>query len=439
MTPARLRGGRTEEDDAYENLTATLALRYAPDELTEVALTGRMIESETELDSLAEDPDAFETTQQRFGRVMVRRALFDGVWEPTVAAYHAHYERDNIDRPDAVSLINGVVLDTGDRTKFEWRNDLYLLPDHVVSLGVETEEERFTDNQNTDFGFGFVITGQSQASARTNAAYVQDQFRWGERLHGTLGARVDRHEAFDPELTYRFAPAYALPWYGLRLKGALGTGFRAPALFELFGRTANSFGGIGTGNPGLRPEISRSVEAGFDAAPGAGRFTFGAVAFATAIEDLIVTQFAFPNSTAVNIGEASIRGFEAFVAGVLAPHLSARLDYTFLRAEDATDGTDLLRRPRHKVDLDLRWQPTPAAALALGLHYIGAHADVSFDTGGRVRKGGYTVVDLAGSYALTDDVRVTGRLENLLDRDYEVADGFRGFGRAVLVGLDTRF
>ncbi|NIQ93172.1 MAG: hypothetical protein GWN87_02360, partial [Desulfuromonadales bacterium] len=39
-----------------------------------------------------------------------------------------------------------------------------------------------------------------------------------------------------------------------------------------------------------------------------------------------------------------------------------------------------------------------------------------------------------GSYQLTDDFELTAHIENLTDRDYETADGFKGPGLEAFIG-----
>ena len=439
VTAARLRGGAAPEDDGYENLTGSLRLDYrlAPD--SEITLTARYIQTETELDPGPEDPDAFETTQQYFARVSARALFFDGLWEPTIALAHTHHDRDNVNRPDALAVTNSVIFNSGDRNKIEWRNDLFVHPDHVLTIGVESEAERFTDLQSANFGSGFTIAGATKADVRTNALYAQDQFTLSDRLFGAIGARIDDHDRFDRELTYRVAPVYWHRETDTRLKGAIGTGFRAPALFELFGSSFNSFGGIGTGDPNLNPETSRGWEIGFEQPLLAGAATFGATYYESQIKDLVVIAFAFPDSTTVNLNEAELSGVEAFVNLAPAPEIEAQFGYTYTRAEDGATGADLLRRPRHKVDLDVRAHPWPATTISVGMIYVGGHTDITFATGQIIKRGGYAVFDFAGHYDLTPAVRMSARVENLLDRDYEVADGFRGFGRRGHLGVSARF
>ena len=439
VTAERLRAGAASEPDAYENLTGILRLDYHPTPYGQITASARYIETDTDLDPIAEDPNAFEVTQQYFGRVAFRTLLFDGRHETTVALAHSHHDRDNIDRPDERSVTNSNIFDSGDRNKVEWVNDLYLHTDHIFKLGLELESERYTDLQHANFGSGFIISGASKADAVTRALYLQDQFSMFDDLFGTVGIRIDDHDQFKPELTFRFAPVYHFRVSSTRLKGSIGTGFRAPSLFELFGSSFNSFGGIGAGNPNLNPEKSQSWEFGIEQGFNDGQMSLGATYFESEIEDLVVVVFSGLDSNTANLNEAKLRGVEATMTFVPRPAWVLEAAYSYTRAEDKENGLDLLRRPKHKINLQFQAKPSSQATVDVRMVYIGKSTDVTFSTGQTVKRGGYTVVDVSGQHELSSQVRLTLHLENIFDRRYEVADGFRGPGRRGRLGLQTSF
>ena len=158
----------------------------------------------------------------------------------------------------------------------------------------------------------------------------------------------------------------------MRLHAAAGTGIRAPDALEI------AF----TDNPGLKPERSRSVEAGVDQALFGERVVAGATAFFNRYEDLIVAVGpAIANASQYrtdNISNARSRGVELSAALRPARGFDARVSYTFLSTEIlAVDnlgvapapfevGDPLLRRPRHQASFDLTWTRGPLVAFATG-------------------------------------------------------------------------
>jgi len=437
VTAARVRpAGARAEDDGYENFMASARLDAAVTDRIETSLIGRFLRTDSETDPEPEDPNARIIERQMFLRWRTAGRFFDDMWEPSVALNLTRYRQFPSNDPDSLSSTVRRTENTGQKLKAELQNDVHIADDNTLTLGAEAETETLQQTTRTEFpAFSFIVAGQSDDNVDNHALFLQDRFTLFGRLSGTLGVRRDEHQAFGGKTTWRSTLVYRHAATGSRLKASYGTGFRAPALFELFGRTANNFGGAFNGNPNLRPEESRGWEAGFEQALFAGKARVGATWFQSRIEDLIVCSI----TTCQNTSNARTRGVEVFAAGDIGQSLSARLDYTYTRAEDADTHTDLLRRPKHKADLDVTWRARPDTRLTLGISAISAQRDVDFQSGGDARTPGYVLVNLAGSYDVTPTLTAFARARNLFDTDYEVADGFRGTGLNVLAGLSARF
>ena len=54
----------------------------------------------------------------------------------------------------------------------------------------------------------------------------------------------------------------------------------------------------------------------------------------------------------------------------------------------------------------------------------GPQSDIGRESGITEKLGGYTVLNLAASYRLTDTWSLFGRIENATDTDYQSPDGF---------------
>jgi len=52
---------------------------------------------------------------------------------------------------------------------------------------------------------------------------------------------------------------------------------------------------------------------------------------------------------------------------------------------------------------------------------------------------GFVAANLSGSYALTEQVTLTGRIENLMDEGYQQVFGYGEPGRSAYVGLRLRY
>ena len=191
------------------------------------------------------------------------------------------------------------------------------------------------------------------------------------------------------------------------------------------------------GAPGLDPERSRGWDAGVDQILAASRVRLSGTVFGARFEDLIV----FGSGGYRNESEATARGLEATAAAVLVPGLELTASYTHTRAQAETgedSGKPLVRRPRHQGSILLDWTPSHKVDLALGLRQVGEREDLDFTVfpANRVTLDAYTLVRLAAGWRVADDIRVTGRIENLFDAAYEEVLDFGTAGRAAFVGVE---
>ena len=100
---------------------------------------------------------------------------------------------------------------------------------------------------------------------------------------------------------------------------------------------------------------------------------------------------------------------------------------------------DELRRPKHMLAVNLNFSPGSRANINLNVSYSGGHDDIFFPPfplpSERVRLDSYTLVDLAVSYRLTPTLQLIGRIENILDENYEDVVGFNTPGVGAYIGI----
>ncbi|MBM3504633.1 MAG: TonB-dependent receptor [Alphaproteobacteria bacterium] len=443
ITPPRFRSlaaGASDEADGYENGNGVFKVNFPLSDRSDVRLVGHHLRTAVDTDQPIEDRNATERTRQWFGRAEVRTRFLAGDVETTVGTAFTRHHRDTKNLPD-IANTRQVSNNLGLRHKIDVKNDYFGIDDHVLSLGLETEQEKLIDRQASNFS-GFIVRGTSDAEVRTNALFVQDHWTIRDNFTVTFGGRLDDHDAFGRAFTYRATPVYRLTSTATKFRGTYGTGFRAPALFQLFGFTANSIGGTFRGNPNLVPERAKGWELGAEQPLLGGVLTVGSVYFHSDVRNLIDTVFVFPNSQVRNLNDAEMEGFESFVAWRATPAVDVRLDHTFTRAENATTGGDLLRRPRHKLDGDVRYRVDESLTLSATGQFIGQTKDITGNPNASAvefYKGSYLLFGVAATLAVRDDVRLFVRADNVLNREYETADGLRGYGRGVFAGIGATF
>jgi vitamin B12 transporter len=304
-----------------------------------------------------------------------------------------------------------------DQDQFTWQNDVELSPGRIAA-GAEARRERVASDT---------------AYARTRRTVRSAFAAWtGDIDAHTLEAslRVDDDSQFGTQPSGRVGWGLALgpAW---RVSAAAGTGFKAPTFADLYFPFTDFGGGFTyAGNPNLEPERSRSVEAGVRYADGPWRA--GATVFAQRIRDLIATNAT--GSTVENINRARIDGL-TLDGSWRAGAWQASAQWTHQRALDEASDAWLLRRARNHARAALTWTDGPWRA---GAEWAasGARDDTDFATFGRVRLGGYGLVNLHGAWQITPEVTLAARLSNAGDRRYEQARHYATGGRNLFVSME---
>jgi len=307
---------------------------------------------------------------------------------------------------------------TGERIKYDWHAVTELAPHNHVVLGLEQQTERLK------------TTGLS-AENGNKAGFVELQTEFFRRLFLVASLRNDVNDQFGAHPTWRVAPALILPFTETKLKASYGTGFKAPTLSQLY-QDFPAFNFFA--NPNLRPEESTGYDAGFEQPLFGERVRFGATYFHNSITNLINFNATF--TSYANVGLATTEGTESFVAAKLTDRISLRADYSFTRAIDAATGQQLLRRPKEKWSATAIWTPIDPLTLSATVLRVSDWLDVSRDgmTTGLLAPG-YTIVNLRGDYALSDQIKLFGRIDNLFNRHYQNPTGFLAPGLGVYGGI----
>ncbi len=421
------------EADGYENTTLAGYLGYSFNPHAEFDLNLRHVDSETEIDETVCDPvtfvcrftddtDSHLETEFWLARAQGRYKAWDGQWTQRFGVSYTDYERSTFSGPEPASTTVNEDRFDGRKIKFDWQHDLSFHPLHLVTIGVETEEEKARTE------------GLDNASARTNAWYVQNQINPAGPFSVTLGLREDDHEKFGSKTTWRVTPSWRLA-SGTRLRASYGTGFKTPSLFELFD---NSFG---TANANLKPETSKGWDFGVDQDWFDGKWLASATYFKNDVDDLINCIFDPVTFTCpfVNIDRAETRGYELETRATPVEVFSLGLNYTRVRAVDKTTDLELLRRPRKKAVLFLDWRFLRSAGFRLSGRYVGERDDIDSGSFARTTLDSYTVLDAALHYDFTPQWRLTARVENLDDEKYEEIHGFGVAGRSGYLGVAYRY
>jgi vitamin B12 transporter len=287
----------------------------------------------------------------------------------------------------------------------DWQNDIQIGGGQLLTAGATVTREH---DSSLSFGTAFDDT------LDVREAYVQDAIERGAH-RWLLSARHTDHEAFGGHTTWNAAYGFQAT-AATRLTVAAGTAFRAPDATDRFG--------IG-GNPDLKPESARNVEAGVRHRLSDSQHVSLQV-FRTEITDLI--EFDFATSREVNIGKARIRGVEAGYE-YSRDQLRAAIEAVAQDPKSVTTDNPLPRRAKRSLTASVAWT---AARYQLGADLLaaGRRKDSDFSD---VYMGGYGLVNLSAAYWLTPEWVLRARAENVFDKKYELAADYNTAGRSYLL------
>ena len=330
----------------------------------------------------------------------------------------------------------------------------YLFPKGGFTAGYQYEVEN-----------AFLSALEGQHARRNNqAGYLDGRLRPWPRLTLGGGFRVEANDSFGtrgvPRVGLAFAARYGHDFWGAtRLRFSYGRGIKEPRLDQTFG-TDPCF----PGNPGLRPERSRTYDVGVEQRLASDRVRVSADYFDNRFRDVVSFTFCFSGApcpvapppgcppaeldfgfgTYFNTDLARARGTNVVLEARATRWLSLAGNYTYddsrvLQSPNAFDpatlaGNRLLRRPVHSGNLILNasfhhmnWN--------LASYFSGRRTDSDFLNLGLSSDAGYARFDFAGSYTVRHGVTLFGRVENLLDKEYQPTLGYPAYHRAYRLGM----
>jgi len=431
-------------NDDYRNLAASGRLDYQVTE--DASLKGIFHFVKTDLGlfnnnnfASQPDPNAREASTQYLGKLEWEQKILKN-WDYRISGSMFKEHIKDSDDVDSCTFF-GFPCDSRTRDRFRPR----------IDTGEFQTNYRFEDWSTTTFGVEYKrrsasTSGGIDKAIRNLGYYLQEQFQFlDRRLVMIPGIRLDDNQSFGTAWTPTFSAGYLVRETGTRLKAGYAKGFKAPTLNDLF--FPPGFGCPAFGNPNLGPEKSWELNAGVEQDLVQDRVKVGATYFHREVRDLIegrpIPGDPFGCFRAENVGSARFDGVELSLSIKLLDSLTVNANYTYLDW-DTADGK-LPRRPRNRGNVNLnylhdRWN------VNLGANIVGRRDDFrAASPFGNTTKAGYVIFDLASYYSLplrvpaVKDLTLFGKIENLLNKKYEEADGFRARPLNFLLGMRATF
>ncbi|PVA11730.1 TonB-dependent receptor [Pelagivirga sediminicola] len=396
------------EKDGFRQTTVDMTGEYAVTDSLTVGTALHYRDGKVEIDRF-NDPTGENYIEEWGARVF--STLEAGALTHTVS-----YTYFDIDRDDPGGFTRKF---TGERQTFDYLGTAELGAATTLSFGAEHVTEKFTNDADRGSEDNTAIKAELLVSPT-------------DRIDLSAALRYDDNSDFGGKTTGRLAAVWR-PVEDVAFRAVVGTGYRAPSLYERF-----SLYGL----PSLQPENSTSYELGVEKTFGTAGYVKATV-FYTTIDDLI--DFDFFNNGCNNgnqgcylqvLGETTSKGIELSGEFALTTGLSVFGAYTYNDAE--TDGQRLQRTPKHDLVVGLSNDFTDKLSAYVDVRHVADIIPSPFAPVGH-KVGDYTLVGAGMSYDVTEKAELYLRIENLFDEDYETAGGYNQPGRAAYVGLRATF
>ncbi|QXP91229.1 TonB-dependent receptor [Methylococcus capsulatus] len=412
------------ERDGYRNTTVSARIGGTPADDLELGWSLRYDDGFTKLDNYdfllrrpVDDPNYTGNANELYTRGFGTLKLFDSLWEQTVGMAYTRVDRqyDNAANPGDPFPFRAAYL--GEKIKGNWLNTLRPHETNTVSFGIDDEEDTMTIMEPSQFVEGYNTLGY----------FLEDQLNPFDGWSTTANVRHDHNNSVGGKTTWRVSQVWTLPLLETRLKANYGTGFKVPALAQLYDPLYD------TGNPNLRPETSTNWDIGVEQPFGqAVRGNAGIVYFNNRFKDLI--QFDPVAFRMENVNNATAEGVETYVELNPLAGLDLRGTYTYMDSRDQDTGTPLYQRARNKGAFDLNYRFDNGANIHANIVMVGPR----LSTGNRTAAG-YVVLDLAASYEVSDRLSLWTRVDNALNKWHEEVYGYGTTGAAAYGGLTLTY
>lgn len=299
----------------------------------------------------------------------------------------------------------------GTHQKLGYQGDINLFTRDTLTLGTDYTLEEAENSS------GF--SGNNE-----NYAYFANYIKGiGDNVTLDLGGRIDDHDRFGTQATYRTTLAYNIQPTNSKLHASLGTGFKAPTLYQLYDTSY--------GNKNLNPESSIGFDVGLTQKFLKEYVTTDVTYFHNKIDNLI--DFNNTTNKYFNVNKANIQGIELDANIKATEKLNFFGNYTFTDAYNHTTRLSLERRPKHLFNLGTDFQIDKFSTTLLG-KYVGNQ----LDNGTQYNKSFFTA-DIKTSYDVTDTVSLYGRVDNIFDTDYQEVLTYNTSGVAAYGGIRLKY
>lgn len=407
-------GFGSNERDGYDNATLHGVLGWQASDALRAELVLRYSDASAQFDRFG-DNDNVLYTEQMAGRFSLGFAPEGGVSH--LVAFNV-VSQNRADYAGGAPFIFGSRFD-GLRLRGEYQLQAGILGGTLIAGGDFEREEAATD--------------AIDAARELYGVFGEWSGQAGKDFFVSLGGRYDHEKNSGGHFSFRATAAFFADLMSAaeqaRFHASIGTGFRAPSLFERL----DAF----SGNQGLVEETGFGFDCGVEQAFFAGALDLSLTYFWQEIGDEIRFDpigFTYIQSDSTSLSQ----GVEFALSAALGEFASLDVSYTWTDAtvasSDAEDGLPRARRPEHMFAARLQHD------LADGRGHVALTASGAAGTEDgffifRTDLPDYVILGADAAWNLSDEVSLFVRGTNLLDADYQTVAGFNVAGPSLMAGM----
>ena len=246
----------------------------------------------------------------------------------------------------------------------------------------------------------------------------------------SVGARIIDHDKFSSHITYNFNWARDLS-SSLRVNGSYGSATNLP---DHYSNNLN----IVAGKTTLKPERSKNIEVGLSGDYGWGNF--GVKLYKSKVNDAF--GYVYKDGAVLahyeNVGIINMKGAELSIGtDLLGWDLNSTLDVgKAIQSAGDNAGLRKARRPNRSISLNLS---KTSGKWKRNINWIAKSRTQDKPDHSNGENGGYALLNLSTSYDFNENLTVYLNRNNALDKNYEMAKGYKTLGKTSTLGLTYTF
>jgi vitamin B12 transporter len=412
MNPAMNRLANPDKD-GYSNEHVSAKLDQKIDADFNVGLRLQSVRSQANFDSgnayAGDKPTDIHLLNSRNDQATVyARKAITADWVSTLDLSHASLGYEN--KKNSTLLNDGTLK--GIQDALRWGNSVHVRTQSSLSFGLDKSTDQY--NASGDYGYGMRREGLGYYAGWTekidrltlqlNAR--RDQIQLNQTYDNTVPRNDQSINSGLMGVGYALTPAW-------RVTATVSTGFRAPTAYEI------------STNTQVKSENYVSKEMG--ASYATGNALARVVYFQTQTRDAIDYDSDY---RAVNIGQTENKGLEATLQSQwMGTNIKASV--VDQNPRNVTLAMPQARRAKTYGSIDIS-RPVAGFDIGAKLYASGERKDSPYSS---AMLGGYSVWSFYASRKIDDNWTARVRLENIFDKQYQLAYGYNTPGRGVFASL----